>query len=179
MEQVIGDGVSIRNFLYGDAGGLAKYGDNPNIAMNQRECFPNPYTVEHARKWIAHVREHQATTRFVIATKKEAIGEIGVSIQPDVHRYSAEIGFWIGESYWGRGLMTKAISWMTEYCFTTLKIKRLFADVIEYNVASQRVLDKCGFTHESTARQHICKQDTFYDQLVYVLINEGMSSPPG
>ena len=172
MEQPLGDGFIIRNFLYGDASGLARNGDNPNIAINQRECFPSPYTIELARNWIQFVKDNESATRFVIANDKEAIGEIGVVIQPDVHRYSAEIGFWIGEPYWGNGLMTKAVQWMVDYCFSELSLKRIFADVMEYNIASQKVLQKCGFELEGVFRKNIFKNDAFYDQFVYAVVND-------
>ena len=172
MEQPIGDGFVIRNFLYGDASGLSRNGDNPNIAINQRECFPSPYTIDLARNWIQFVRDNESTTRFVIANDKEAIGEIGVVIQPDVHLYTAEIGFWIGEPYWGNGLMTQAVSWMVEYCFSELGLKRIFADVMEYNIASQKVLQKCGFELEGIFRKNIYKNDDFYDQFVYAIVND-------
>ncbi len=176
MEQPIGDGFIIRNFLYGDASGLARNGDNPNISINQRECFPSPYTIEMARNWIQYVRDNEATSRFVIATEKEAIGEIGVVVQPDVHRYSAEIGFWIGEAYWGQGLMTEAVNWMLDYCYKEMGLKRIFADVVEYNIASQKVLQKCGFELEGVFRKNIFKNEEFHDQFVYARLNE--ENPP-
>ena len=172
MEHSLGNDVIIRNFLYGDASGLCRNGDNPNIAINQRECFPHPYTIEHARNWIQHVRENEPATRFCIATPKEAIGEIGIVLQPDVHRYSAEIGFWIGESYWGKGLMTKAVDWMVNYCFESLHLKRIFADVVDYNLASKKVLQKCGFELEGVLRQNIFKNDQFYDHFVFARVND-------
>ena len=176
MEQPLGDGFLIRNFLYGDASGLSRNGDNPNIAINQRECFPSPYTIELARNWIQYVRDNEAENRFVIANSKEAIGEIGIVIQPDVHRYSAEIGFWIGEAYWGNGLMTKAVNWMVDYCFQEKGLKRIFADVMEYNVPSQKVLQKCGFQLEGVFRKNIFKNDEFYDQFVYARLSD--DEPP-
>ncbi len=176
MEHSLSNGFVIRNFLYGDASGLSRNGDNPNVAINQRECFPNPYTIEMARNWIQYVRDNEAGTRFVIANNKEAIGEIGIVIQPDVHRYSGEIGFWIGESYWGKGLMTQALDWMVDHCFQELGLKRIFADVVEYNIASQKVLQKCGFELEGVLRQNIFKNDQFFDHYVFARVND--NDPP-
>lgn len=175
MEQILGNGFVIRNFLYGDASGLARNGDNPNIAINQRESFPSPYTIEQARNWIQYVRDNEQGRRFVIANDKEAIGEIGISILPDVHCYTAEIGFWIGEPYWGQGLMTKAVDWMVQYCFDELALKRIYADVVEYNVPSMRVLQKCGFELEGVLRKNIYKNKNFYDQFVYARLNDDHS----
>ena len=171
MEVQLNDDIYIRSFLYGDASGLARHGDNPNIAINQRESFPHPYTIEHARNWIQFIKENEVKTRFVIATKNEAIGEIGVVIQPDVHLYSAEIGFWVGENFWGQGIMTQAVSWMMDYCFKELGLRRVFADVIEYNLASQKVLQKCGFQLEGLFRDNVFKNDEFHNQLVFARLS--------
>ena len=172
MEQSLGDGFVIRNFLYGDASGLSRNGDNPNIAINQRECFPSPYTIDLARNWIQYVRDNEHGYRFAIANDKEAIGEIGIVVQPDVHLYSAEIGFWIGEAYWGQGLMTKAVDGWSHTVSRKLELKRIFADVVEYNIASQKVLQKCGFELEGVFRKNIYKNENFHDQFVYARIND-------
>ena len=172
MKENINDDIFIRHFLYGDASGLARNGDNPKVAINQRECFPSPYTLEVARQWIQYIKDNEAQTRFVIANEKEAIGEIGVVKQLDVHRHSAEIGFWIGEKYWGQGIMTRAVNWMADYCFRELDIKRLFADVVEFNHASQRVLCKCGFQLEGVFRKNIYRNEQFYDQFVYARLKD-------
>ena len=172
MDIQLTDDVSLRSLLYGDASGLAKHGDNPNIAVNQRESFPVPYTIEHARHWIQHAKEHETESRFAIATQKEAIGEIGFLMQGDVHRNSAEISFWISEEYWGQGIVTKAVNSVAEYAFKKRGIKRLFADVIEYNIGSQKVLVKCGFQLEGVLRKNICKNGKYYDQYVYARLDE-------
>jgi len=177
MERSIGNNIILREFLYGDAPGIAKNGDNANIARNQRDSYPNPYTIEHARNWIQFIKEHHADTRFVIATPTEAIGEIGFIIQPDVHSYSGEIAYWIGEKYWGQGIATRALENIVYYAFKNKKLKRLYADIIEYNLASQRVLQKCGFQLDGILRKHICKHGKFYDQLIFSRLSDD-SNPP-
>jgi len=172
MEKKINDDVVLRNVLYGDAAGLTKNGDNVTIAINQRDCFPSPYTIEYARMWIHHVREQEVVTRFALATKKEAIGEIGYQLQVDVHRNSAEISFWIGEEYWGHGIVTKAINYLCNYAFKEQGVKRLFADVLEYNIASQKALIKCGFRLEAVLEKNIYKHGMYYDQYVYAKLDD-------
>ena len=167
MHKEIGNDIMLRTILYGDAIGLAKHGNNEKIAVNQRDSYPFPYTIEHARQWIKFVREHYAKTKFVIATSKEAIGEIGFSIQPDVHCYSGEISYWLGEEYWGQGITTQALQAVIEYAFKVKGLKRLYADIIEYNYASQRVLQKCGFQIDGIMRKHMFKNGQFYDLLVF------------
>lgn len=166
------DEVSLRSLLYGDASGLAKHGDNPNIAVNQRESFPVPYTVEYARQWIQYAKEHETENRFVIATHKEAIGEVSFFAQADVHRNSAEMSFWIGEEYWSQGIVTQAVNYIAEYAFKKQGIKRLFADVVEYNMGSQKVLIKCGFQLEAVLRKNIFKNGKYYDQFVYARLDD-------
>lgn len=166
----LGDGYSVRSFLYGDALSLSRHGNNPNIARNLRDSFPTPYTIEHARAWVQHVKEHEAATRFVIASGQEAIGEIGFVAQLDVHRFSAEIGYWVSEDHWGKGVMSKAIACVSEYAFTRQNVVRLFADVVEYNEGSCVALERCGYEREGILRKHIYKGEKYYDQFLYSLI---------
>ena len=169
----LGNNFFIRSLQYSDADNLAKLGNNPNIVINQRDSFPYPYTVEFVRNWIQHAKENQSTTqnRFAIIYETEVIGEIGLYEQQDVHRFSAEICYWIGEPYWNCGVMTKAVKWMTQHGFEQMKLKRIYADIIAYNKASQRVLEKCGFTIDGIMRKNIYKNEAFYDHIVFSLLN--------
>lgn len=166
----LGNGYSLRRFLYGDASALAKHGSNYKIARNLRDSFPHPYSIEHARAWIQYVKEHESKTRFAIAHNEEAIGEIGFVRQLDVHRFGAEIGYWISEDHWGQGIGSKALSLVSQYAFDEAGMVRLFADVAEHNVGSCRVLEKCGYQLEAVLRNHIYKEEQFFDQLVFGLI---------
>lgn len=171
----LGDGYSVRGFLYGDASSLSRHGNNSKIARNLRDSFPNPYSIEHARAWIQHVKEHEADTRFVIASGQEAVGEIGFVVQLDVHRFSAEIGYWLSEEHWGKGIMSKAVSCVSDYAFSKKNVVRLFADVVEYNEGSCKVLEKCGYQREGVLRKHIYKAERFYDQFLYARVNPDAS----
>lgn len=166
----LGNDYNLRRFLYGDAIALAKHGNNYKIARNLRDSFPHPYTVEHARAWIQHVKEHESDTRFIISHEEEAIGEIGFVRQLDVHRFAAEIGYWMSEDHWGKGVGSRALSEVSRYAFEKHGLVRLFADVAEHNVGSCRILEKCGFQLEAVFRNHIYKEDQFYNQYVYGLI---------
>ena len=170
MRIELGGGYCLRGFLYGDAKSIAHHGNNPNIAINMRDSFPNPYTLAHARAWIQHVKEHESKTRFVIAHGQDAVGEIGFVSQLDVHRYSAEIGFWVSEEHWGKGVMSKAVACVSDYAFSSRGVVRLFADVNERNQASGKVLEKCGFALEGVLKKHIYKDGTFYDQFLYAKV---------
>ena len=170
MRFELGDNYCLRSFLYGDALSLAKHGDNKEIAKNLRDSFPNPYTLEHARVWIQYVKEYESKTRFVIAHCDEAVGEIGFVSQADVHRFSAEIGYWLSQEHWGKGVMSKAVSLISQYAFEQCELVRLFADVVEHNQGSCKVLEKCGYKLEGVFQKHIFKGDQFYDQYIYALI---------
>ena len=168
----LGDGYSLRSFLYGDASSLARHGNNQKIARNLRDSFPHPYTVEHARAWIQHVKENENKTRFVITNQhNEAIGEIGFVVQLDVHRFTAEIGYWLSEDHWGRGVMSRAVACVADFAFNEMGLVRLFADVQENNESSGRVLMKCGFQLEGVFRKHIFKDGQHVSQYVYALVS--------
>ena len=166
----LGNGYCLRRFLYGDVISLAKHGDNYEIAKNLRDSFPQPYTVEHARAWVQHVKEHEAKTRFAIDYRGEAIGEIGFVVQLDVHRFGAEIGFWLSQEHWGKGVMYGALTYVCQYAFDEMELVRIYADVKAQNLGSCRVLEKCGFKLEGTFKKHIYKEGQFVDQLVYALV---------
>jgi len=91
-------------------------------------------------------------------------------LQTDLLRRSAEIGYWLGEEYWGRGIMTEAVRAMTEYAFETFDINRVYAGVLEYNLSSVRVLEKNGYVCEGRLRQAYTKDGKTYDQLLYSII---------
>ncbi|WP_067522213.1 GNAT family N-acetyltransferase [Endozoicomonas ascidiicola] len=166
----LGNGYCLRRFLYGDAIALANHGNNPKISQYLRDTFPNPYTIEHARAWVQHVKEHETKTRFAIDYNGEAIGEIGFVVQLDVHRFGAEIGFWVSEDHWGKGIMTKALSYVTNYAFDEMGLVRIYADVQARNPGSRKVLEKCGFELEGVMKKHVYKDDQFIDQLVFALV---------
>ncbi len=170
MRFELGNGYCLRSFLYGDAIAIARHADNKNIEKNLRDSFPHPYTLEHARVWIQYVKEHEPKTRFVIAFHDEAVGEIGFVYQTDVYRFTAEIGYWLSEDHWGKGVMSKALKFVTEYAFENFDLVRIYADVVEYNKGSCAVLEKCGFKLEGILHKHCYKDGRFFDQYLYALV---------
>ena len=169
MRFELGNDYCLRKFLYGDAVSLASHADNKEIAINLRDSFPNPYTLEHARAWINHVKNYENKTRFVITYCDEAIGEIGFLAQLDVHRFSAEIGYWLSQKHWGQGVMSKAVHLISQYAFEQYDFVRLFADVVEYNEGSIKLLNRCEYVLEGVFKKNIFKYDKFYDHLIYAL----------
>ena len=101
---------ALRSFREDDAAEIARHANNRNVSMQLRDRFPYPYTVDDARKWIASARGRDPERNFVITVNDLPVGSIGVKLQDDIERCSAEVGYWLGESYWGRGIVTEALS---------------------------------------------------------------------
>ena len=101
-----------------------------------------------------------------------AVGGIGILLQEDVHRRSAEIGYWLGEDYWGRGIVTEAVRRVTDWAFENFDLCRIFAHVFAWNPASMRVLEKAGYEYEGRLRQSVTKDGQTIDQVIYAIIRE-------
>lgn len=140
--------------------------------MNLRDRFPYPYTDRDARNWLECVVGHQPETNFAISVAGEAVGGIGFILQPDVARRSAEIGYWLGEKFWGRGIVTEAVIAVTDHAFANHDLCRVYAHVFEWNRASARVLEKAGYQFEGRMRKSVTKDGQTIDQLMYAVIRE-------
>ena len=135
----------IRSFRAADATSIARHANNRNVWLNLRDRFPNPYTLADAEKWIAIADGAVPETNFAIDVGGDAVGGIGLNLKHDIWRRSAEIGYWLGEEHWGRGIATEAARAMVGYAFANFSIRRLYAGAFEWNPASMRVLEKAGF----------------------------------
>lgn len=163
----LGDGFCIRPFVPGDATALARHANNPAVARGLRDRFPHPYTRRDAEVFLRGVGAQAEAGDFAIAAADEVVGGIGAQRQPDVHRLSAEIGYWLGEAYWGRGLATRALHAFGDWLFATTALERLYACVFETNPASRRVLEKAGFSLEGRLRRAVVKDGRMLDQFLY------------
>ena len=162
----------LRPWREGDEPALAKYANNRNVWINLKDVFPHPYTMENAAWWVQSQQDCDPPTEFAIADAGEAIGAIGLRVQADIHRRSAEIGYWLGEPFWGRGIATECVRALTEYAFERFDLARIQAMVYEWNPASARVLEKCGFTLEGRLRRSVTKDGQTVDSLMYALVRE-------
>ena len=171
MNAVIGDYV-VRDVRLEDASSIAFYADNPRVAANLRDIFPHPYHLEDAERFLESVSEQEPRTVFAIATESEAIGVIGLTIGEDVHRFTAELGYWLGEPFWGQGIMTDAVRVVVEYGFSELGLLRIYAEPYVGNVGSARVLEKAGFELEGRMRANVFKDGRILDQLLYSVVSE-------
>lgn len=155
-------------FTAADAPRLAALRNNPRILENGYDKTPNPYTLAAAEEFIAAQQARQPTEAFAIWHADELVGGIGLTPQADVFRRSAEVGYWLGEPYWGRGLATEALRLITEYAFSTFDFVRLMAGVFAGNQGSMRALEKNGYYLESIRRQAVVKQGQLLDDYVWV-----------
>lgn len=164
--------VVIREIQDADLSLMTLYANNPKVAINLRDAFPSPYTMDDAIRFKEAIDNQNPKTIFAIEYKGDYVGNISLSPSSDVYRKSAEIGYFIGEPFWGKGIMTKAVNLITEWGFKTFDIIRIYTGIFEYNIASQRVLEKCGYTKEAVFRKSICKNDNLYDEIRYSKLKE-------
>lgn len=157
----------LRPWRASDAPALALHANSPSIGRNLRDGFPYPYTRAHAEAFIEHANALTPLSRFAIVVEEEAVGSIGFTLHANVERVSAEVGYWLGESYWGRGIMTDAVRAVTRYAIATHGLARVYAVPYEWNPASFRVLEKAGFVCEARMRRSAIKDGRIIDQLLY------------
>lgn len=162
----------IRNYSKNDIDSLVKYANNYNVSKFLRDAFPNPYTRKDAERWLDFVYQNPAYPAFAIADENELIGAIGAVPFDDVHRFSAEVGFWLGEPFWNKGIISNALILFCNFLFTQYNFNKLVANVFEGNPASMRVLEKAGFSLEGILKQNIYKENKFLDNYVYGLLKE-------
>jgi len=164
--------MELRPWRKQDAQALAVIANNRNIWNNVRDRLPNPYTVLDALEWIGHISQQQPIQNFAILLEGIVVGNIGAVLQDDVYRKSVEIGYFVGESNWGKGIATKAVSLFGEYVEQQFSPIRIFATVFDHNQASMVVLRKNGFHLESIKRKAAIKNGQVLDEQVWVkLVN--------
>ncbi len=151
---------------------LTQLANNRKVSINLRDGFPFPYSIEDAKRFKSMVDGHATLKLFAIEYCGEYVGNISLSVCADVYRKSAEIGYFIGEPYWNKGIVTCAVKLMTEWGFNNLDIVRIYAGVFEFNKASGRVLEKCGFVKEAVLKKAICKEEKMYDEIVYAKLKQ-------
>jgi ribosomal-protein-alanine N-acetyltransferase len=159
--------LSLRAWRLGDEHSLAAHADDYDIWINVTDRFPHPYTVQDAQDWILSSMKNDQLRDFAIVVNGQPVGGIGFLTQKDVFRRSAEIGYWLGKNYWGKGLMTQALSAVTQYAFDNFEICRIYAGVFAWNPASARVLEKSGYEFEARLKNAITKDGKTTDQLLY------------
>jgi RimJ/RimL family protein N-acetyltransferase len=160
----------VRSWRTSDTDSLLQHANNYKIWLNLRDAFPHPYTRQDARAYIRSVRDRVPETTFAIAVNSEAVGSIGFVLRHDVERVSAEIGYWLAEPLWGRGITTEALVAVTRFAIDTHGLTRIYALPFAWNVASCRVLEKAGYILEARLRQSAIKDGQITDQMQYAFI---------
>lgn len=162
--------AEIRSWRESDAESLVLHANNARVAINLRDAFPHPYALADAHKFIQRARSADPETVFAIAVDGKAVGGIGIVLHEDVERVSAEIGYWLGEPYWGRGIMTEAVRAVTAHAVATHGLTRVYAVPFEGSAASCRVLEKAGFVLEGRLRKSTIKAGKIADQWLYAWV---------
>lgn len=162
----------LREWRDTDAEAMARFANNSKIAKNLRDGFPHPYTVEDARAYIAGCKADTAGFARAIEAEGMAVGSIGIFPGHDVYRKSAELGYWLAEPYWGKGIMSHAVELICEVVFSEMDIVRIFAEPFAKNKASQRVLEKAGFVLEGIMRNSVYKNGEIQDSCIYALLKK-------
>ncbi|TQF14398.1 GNAT family N-acetyltransferase [Myxococcus llanfairpwllgwyngyllgogerychwyrndrobwllllantysiliogogogochensis] len=157
----------LRPWRRGDEASLVQHANNREVWRNLRDRFPHPYTAEDAAGWVSYAGAVLPPTDFAIEVDGAAVGSMGLIPGKDVERYSAEVGYWLGQSLWGRGIASSALDAFSSWTFANTDLLRLFALPFADNVASCRVLEKAGFQREGLLRRSAVKDGTVHDQALY------------
>ncbi len=168
--QYCDDDILIRPLQESDALSLATLANNENVSKNLRDYFPSPYTLEDAESFIPFTLSKSPLENFAICWKGNFVGICGVHPHDDIHKYTGEMGYWIGEPFWGKGITSTAIKLLVKYCWEHTSFERLQAITFEYNIGSMRVLEKAGMSKEGVLRKHVFKHGKFYDAPIYSII---------
>lgn len=164
----------LRKWQETDAKNVVRYANNKKIADNLRNAFPFPYTMEDAKKYVLACMNHDESLNCfrAITIDNSAVGSIGIFVKDDIYCKSEEIGYWLGEPFWGNHIMSEAVKKLCETCFTSYDIVRIFAEPFAHNRGSRTVLENAGFTLEGICRKGAYKNGEFLDYCIYALLKE-------
>jgi RimJ/RimL family protein N-acetyltransferase len=164
------DQCIIRDWTPADRDSLLANANNRNIWRNLGERFPHPYTQSDADRWFSDLEKMTEPTHWAIEVDGCAIGGVGVDPGELEYAKSGHFGYWLGEPYWGRGIMTAAVQAASDYALFHYGLVRLEAPVFEWNLASMRVLEKCGFVREGVLRRSVFKDGDIIDAILYAKV---------
>lgn len=159
----------LRPWKASDINSLIKYANNWNIAKNLTNQFPHPYTIQDGKAFIEYATKDDPIHIFAIEVNQEAVGGIGIHPQSDIFIKNAELGYWLGEPFWGYGIVSKAIKQIIQFGFSTFDIERIFARPYGTNFASQKILEKNNFLLEGRYNNILYKNGEYLDELIYAI----------
>jgi ribosomal-protein-alanine N-acetyltransferase len=170
------EGVLLRPWSIDDARELAVIANNKKVSDNLRDGFPNPYSLKDAINWLNLILpDNNPPLLFAITLDKLVVGSIGIVTKKDIYRMNFEIGYFLSEAHWGKGIATKAIKAATSYAFKDFDIVRVYAEPFADNPGSRRVLEKAGFTLEATLKRNVIKNGVVKDSCIYSVLREDFS----
>jgi RimJ/RimL family protein N-acetyltransferase len=165
--QLVLKSCTIRPWRLDDAESLARHANNRKVWLALRDAFPHPYSVADANEFLQKKLTEKSATNFCIEIGGAAVGGIGIHLGQDVHRHTATLGYWLGEDFWGRGIVTEAVAALTDFWLQTFSLRRISAEVFANNPASARVLQKAGFVFEGRLKNYVIKDEKLLDSLLY------------
>jgi RimJ/RimL family protein N-acetyltransferase len=160
-------GAEVRTWQESDLEPLVRAANDPAVARHLRDRFPHPYETAHGMAFLQSVARRPIESLWAIALDGTVVGGIGLELGHDVERVSAEIGYWLGRPFWGRGVATAALRAVTEFAFAEFELTRIFALPFDSNPASIRVLEKAGYVLEGRLRRSAIKYGVILDQRIY------------
>jgi [ribosomal protein S5]-alanine N-acetyltransferase len=165
--QIVLERCTVRPWRLDDAESIAKHANNRKVWLGLRDLFPHPYTVQDAHEFLQRTISEQPVMKFCVEIEGVAVGGIGVHPGLDVHRHTATVGYWLGEKFWGHGIMTEVVTAVTDFCFDNFPLRRIAAEVFANNPASARVLEKAGSNFEGRLKNNVVKDGQVLDSLLY------------
>ena len=156
--------IKLRSLNDRDSSALASLANNKKIWDNLRDIMPYPYTIENAIFFINLVKNEDPQLTFAIEYDGKLCGVIGLVAQQDVYKKTAEIGYWIGEPFWNKGIATEAVKLITDYGLKELGLVRIHTGIFEYNTASMKVLEKCGYKRDGIFEKAVIKNGQIWDE---------------
>lgn len=164
------DIVTLRTLKKSDRKLIARYANNKKIWKNLRDIMPHPYSLEDADFFLEMVLMEDPVCTFAIEWNGKFVGICGLNLKEDIYRNTCEIGYWIAEPYWSKGIATHAVQQLVDYAFNTLHKERIHTGVFEYNKPSMRVLEKCGFEKEAIFKKALTKDGKLYNEVRFARI---------
>lgn len=164
--------VILRALQASDANELAILLNNKNIWDHVRDYLPYPYTLLDAVKFIEMQKDNQNDLIYAIQADGILAGCISLSSKSDVYKLNGEIGFWLGECFWGKGIATEAVKQIIKKGFLEINLHRIYASVFSFNIASVKVLEKAGFIKEAVLKEAVVKNNCIADEYIYALLNK-------
>jgi [ribosomal protein S5]-alanine N-acetyltransferase len=169
------EGIVLRPWNIKDARELALIANNKKIADNLRDVLPNPYSYKDAIDWLNLILPENFPPRFfAITIHGRLAGSIALVTKSDIYRKNFEIGYFLSEEFWGKGIATRAIRAITDYAFRDFDIVRIYAEVFSDNTGSRRALEKAGYILEATIRKNIIKNEIIKDSCIYSILRENL-----